>query len=142
VNSKESTAQRILLVEDNEELSSMLSVFLEGKGFDVRKAHDGVAALAHYWTSLNEDRPFDVILLDCALPRLDGFTVALNIRRAEKIGKNIPRAKIAAITAYAERVEDSHILSEIDFDAYFTKPFDVDNVNHMIGNWLNKGKAR
>jgi CheY-like chemotaxis protein len=140
VNLRASTIQRILVVEDDEGISLMLATYLRREGYEVTQAHDGVAALARYWTALDVDQPFDVILMDCALPRLDGFTTALNIRRAEKFGKDVPKVKMAAITAYGERVEDSHILGEIEFDAYIVKPFVVDDINHMIGNWLKGGE--
>lgn len=119
----------------------MLDLALTKGGYLCESAHDGIEAMAKFWASQHAGSPFDVILLDCALPRLDGFSVALNVRRAEKAAKDVPRARIAAMTAYSERVEDSHILAEIEFDAYFIKPYDVDNILHMIGRWLGRMKG-
>lgn len=131
-------SQKILVVEDDESLNLMLGVALTRAGYEVVAAHDGVQAMAKFWQAVDEGKFFGVILLDCALPRLDGFSVALNIRRAEKAAKDVPKARIAAITAYSKRVEDSHILNEIEFDGYFTKPYDMKNILHIIGRWLGR----
>ncbi|OGE89266.1 MAG: hypothetical protein A2722_01330 [Candidatus Doudnabacteria bacterium RIFCSPHIGHO2_01_FULL_50_11] len=74
----------ILIIEDEENLSKLLSDRLRGEGFEVAVAADGVAGLA----AAKEQKP-DLVLLDIVIPRLDGMTL-LRRMRAESWGSDIP----------------------------------------------------
>ncbi len=71
---------RILLVDDDERLASLLGRYLHGHGFDVKSARDGPAGLSR---ALSED--FDLIILDVMLPGMDGFQVLKELRRARQV---------------------------------------------------------
>lgn len=107
---------RILLAEDDLNLGLLLVDYLETEGFEVRLCKDGELALKVF-----QNGHFDLCLLDVMMPKLDGFTLARNIR--EKNGK-IP---ILFITARSLK-EDKLKGYGLGADDYITKPFDEDEL--------------
>jgi DNA-binding response OmpR family regulator len=73
------SAPRVLIVEDFEDSREMYVEFLSGNGFDVSQAADGVAALQ----SIEGSTP-DVVVLDIALPKLDGLSVLRQLRADQR----------------------------------------------------------
>lgn len=106
---------KLLLVDDNELNCDMLSRRLTKKGFEVRLAHDGAAALE----MAHAGQP-DLILMDLTLPVLDG-TVATKRLKANPATEAIP---VIALTAHAMESDRSAAL-EAGFDDYETKPVDL-----------------
>ena len=80
--------------------------------------------------------PFDALVMDCALPRLDGFTIAKIVRLAETTGVS-KRTKIGYFTAFPKTVEQSTLLEEVGAQAYWRKPEDTGNLPTLISLWLN-----
>ena len=103
----------ILVVDDDERLRKMLSFFFVKKGFKVVSAKDGIAALK----ILGRLRP-DMILLDLAMPDMDGFELCRRIKEDTLMG-DIPLIAISALSAADNR---ERILS-LGASAYFEKPF-------------------
>ena len=68
--------QRILVVEDDLDIQELLKNFLQEAGYDIILANDGVEALSVFSTA-----PFDLVLLDVMLPKIDGFAVCELIRK-------------------------------------------------------------
>lgn len=102
--------ETILVVEDEEHVRELVSVYLRKEGYRVETADDGEKALAMVRSSVP-----DLILLDLMLPRLDGWTVCREIR------KTLP-VPIIMLTARGE--EADRILGlELGADDYITKPF-------------------
>ena len=66
---------KVLLIDDDIELASMLSEYIHSQGFEVECAHDGEQGLA-----LAQENRHDLILLDVMLPKLDGFEVLKQLR--------------------------------------------------------------
>jgi CheY-like chemotaxis protein len=71
----------ILLVDDDVELTQMLSEYLGSEGFELTIAHDGVQALSLIEQAPGEQRGFDLIVLDLMLPGMNGFEVLSRLRR-------------------------------------------------------------
>ena len=67
---------RILIVEDEPDIQELLRTYLEDAGYATAVAGDGVAALEQFGA-----QPFDLVLLDVMLPKIDGFGVCELIRR-------------------------------------------------------------
>ena len=67
---------RLLVVDDDPEITSTFEAILRSEGYDVASAQDGVTAL-----ELVRQMPFDLILLDLLLPDMDGWTILKNIRQ-------------------------------------------------------------
>jgi len=106
--------RRILIVDDEQELVSMVKMRLEAAGYDTLEAYDGQDALA----KARQENP-DLIILDLMLPKMDGYKVCRMLKFDEKY-KKIP---IIMLTA---RIQDSdkEMGTEVGADAYVTKPFD------------------
>jgi len=105
-----SRARRILLVEDDAKVASVVRLYLESDGFEVSHAGDGHKALA-----LCSQSPFDLVLLDLMLPGLDGLTVCRRLRE----GSSVPIIMLTAKTTEQDRI---HGL-EMGADDYVPKPF-------------------
>jgi DNA-binding response OmpR family regulator len=105
----------ILVVDDDERLQKMLSFFFVKKGFKVIGAKDGIAALK----ILESFRP-DIILLDLAMPDMDGFELCRRIKE-DSFMENIPLIAISALSASENR---QRILS-MGVSDFFEKPFEV-----------------
>ncbi|MEP6716313.1 MAG: response regulator transcription factor [Terriglobia bacterium] len=101
---------RILIVDDDEELSSLLSELLCREGFRVDSQNDGRRGLA---AALNGG--YDMLVLDVMLPGLDGFEILKRVRRESRI-------PILMLTARGED-EDRIIGLELGADDYLPKPF-------------------
>jgi CheY-like chemotaxis protein len=117
---------KVLLVEDFEDTRLFMRLELEEQGFIVFEAENGQVAVE----TASREHP-DVILMDLTLPLMDGFEAAKLIRRNEAL-KNIP---IIAITAHQEDDFRSDA-KKSGFDAYVTKPIDVNWLKELIAGLL------
>ncbi|MDF1822465.1 MAG: 7TM diverse intracellular signaling domain-containing protein [Alcanivoracaceae bacterium] len=91
------SGRRLLIVDDNH-VNLMVAKGLVNKlGLEAETAESGPEALA---VLLNDSRPFDLILMDCEMPEMDGFETSQEIIRLQKSSK-IPRIPIVALTAHA-----------------------------------------
>ncbi len=118
---------KILLVEDNEMNSDMLSRRLTRKGFDVIVAVDGIEAL-----SLAASDGPDLILMDMSLPGMDGWEATRRIKAAPETN-HIP---VIALTAHAMS-DDREKALEAGCDDYDTKPVEFERLLGKIGRLLN-----
>jgi two-component system response regulator MtrA len=103
---------RILLVEDDPSIREVTAIGLRANGFTVESAVDGQAGLDRFRSD-----PFDLVLLDVMLPRLDGLEVCRAIRRTSTI-------PIVMLTARADTI-DVVVGLEAGADDYVKKPFEV-----------------
>ena len=117
----EATAGRILLVEDNPNISAMVGEFLERRGFAVDQARDGVEGLR-----LAADRGYDVVVLDLVLPHMDGIEVCRRLRR--EAGKSTP---VLMLTG-RDTVDDKVRGLEAGGDDYLVKPFAVQELEARV----------
>jgi CheY-like chemotaxis protein len=99
---------RVLVVDDEPAIRETLSDLLEEEGFVVTRARDGLEAL-----HLVESRTFDVVLSDVKMPRLDGASMARQLRRR---GFPIPIVLMSAVYADVDLVGISFIPKPFDFD--------------------------
>jgi DNA-binding NtrC family response regulator len=106
----------ILLVDDDPDIRELLQDSLEGAGYHVQVARDGVDGLDQVTR-----RVFDLILCDVRLPGLDGVSLMRHVRRES------PSTKVILMTAYAGVSEAVSALKEGAYD-YLIKPFDVDEL--------------
>lgn len=129
----EKPAFRVLVVDDNRDACMMLSGLLRVRGHETREAHSGAEALA----AAADWRP-DIVLLDIGLPEVDGYEVARRLRADESM-KNV---RLAAVTGYGSD-RDMVLAREAGFDAHFTKPVDLRDVESALARWAESrgGKA-
>ena len=117
---------KVLLVEDFEDTRLFMRLELEEQGFIVFEAENGKVAVD---TAIRETP--DVILMDLTLPLMDGFTATKLIRQNEQL-KTVP---IIAVTAHQEDDFRSDAKAS-GFDAYITKPIDVNWLKELIGRLM------
>ncbi len=103
---------RILLVEDDPSIREVTAIGLRNAGFTVETAADGQHGLDRFAAE-----PFDLVLLDVMLPRLDGLEVCRAIRRTSTI-------PVVMLTARADTI-DVVVGLEAGADDYVKKPFEV-----------------
>jgi DNA-binding response OmpR family regulator len=107
---------KLLLVEDDTNLGFLLTEYLEDNGFEVVCCQDGESGLAA-WTI----GQFQFCILDVMLPKLDGFSVAKQIREKNK---SVP---IIMLTAKSMKEDKIHGFN-LGIDDYITKPFDEEEL--------------
>lgn len=107
------TKERILVVEDEDDIAELIVYNLGKEGYEVERAATGEAAL-----ELADKRPPDVILLDLMLPGVDGLEVCRRL-------KQNARTLAAAIIMVTARTEEADVVLglELGADDYITKPF-------------------
>ena len=105
-------APRILLVDDEQPIQTLLSYPLQKDGYEVVAASDGREALARF----EESRP-DLVILDLMLPRMDGLEVCRRLRSRSDV-------PIIMLTAKSEEI-DKVLGLELGADDYITKPFSM-----------------
>ena len=120
--------KRILIVDDEVDFVDSLRVRFESEGYEVVTAYDG-----HEGLRAARDKKPDLIVLDIAMPKLDGYEVC-------KIIKSDPTLTNMHIAILIEtwRDRDQFVESGIDADMFFTKPFDddvfVEKVKKLLGD--------
>jgi two-component system OmpR family response regulator len=111
---------KILVVEDDAQMATLLRRGLEAEGHEIVVAVDGLFAIDHL-----ENHLFDVAIVDVMLPRLDGFELSRVIRSR---GDNTPILLLTAREAVADRVRGL----DAGADDYLTKPFSFDELHARL----------
>ncbi|MFS1463393.1 response regulator [Vibrio lentus] len=121
-----SKSEKILLVEDNRVNQKVASVMLTKAGYAFEIADNGQIAVDMY----QNDSSFDIILMDCMMPVMDGFTATKEIREHEK-NLGLSKTPIIALTA---SVIDDDIQKCFDsgMDGYVAKPVRKEKLFHQI----------
>jgi two-component system response regulator MprA len=105
----------ILVVDDDPKIRSVLGRGLRFEGYDVHLAADGQQAL-----QIARETPFDLVVLDLTMPRMDGLEVCRRLRR----GVSIPILMLTARDAVPDRI----VGLDSGADDYLTKPFDFEEL--------------
>jgi|GEM_PF-1256056 len=124
--SKES---RILVVEDNHINQQVALGVLEELGLDCDVAENGQEAI----TSI-KSKPYDLILMDCQMPIMDGYESTREIR-AGNAGEEYKEIIIIAMTAHAMEGDKQRCL-DIGMNDYLSKPIEPDTLLEMLEQWL------
>jgi DNA-binding response OmpR family regulator len=122
---------RVLIIEDNPDIAANLGDYLEDHGHTVDFAGDGVTGL--HLAVVND---FDCIVLDLALPGMDGLEVCRKLR--SEAGKDTP---VLMLTA-RDRLEDKLAGFEIGADDYLVKPFELQEVAARLKVLAGRGRRR
>ena len=128
-NSGEEKSLKLLIVEDDAIIRMVMEKFASQKGWKVILAVDGKAAIDAY-----QKEEFDVIMMDCQMPVLDGFKTTGAIRQLEsQRGTHTP---IIAMTANALK-GDMETCLNAGMDDYLTKPVDTNAFYAIVERWAN-----
>lgn len=121
--------KKILVVEDNENNRKLLREVLSYNGYEVLEAVNGYGGLK----AAREQSP-DLILMDIQMPVMDGLACLKLIREDEEI-KHI---NVIAFTSFAMKGDKERFM-EAGFDAYITKPIDIDQLVEEVKGFTGKG---
>jgi signal transduction histidine kinase/CheY-like chemotaxis protein len=119
---------RVLLVEDNPVSLEVCVAILESMGCIVETAADGLRALDKHASG-----EFELILMDCFMPEMDGYEATAEIRCREAHTKR--RTPIIAVTGDVVKGARERCLAA-GMDDYLAKPFTLDQMNAMLTTWL------
>ncbi|WPC43176.1 response regulator transcription factor [Clostridium sp. JS66] len=123
----------VLVVDDEEEITEAIEIYLKNEGIRVFKAKDGIDALM-----LLEEEEIHLIIMDIMMPRMDGIKATFKIRES----KNIP---IIMLSAKSEDM-DKILGLNVGADDYMTKPFNalelVARVKSQLRRYINLGNYR
>jgi signal transduction histidine kinase/DNA-binding response OmpR family regulator/HPt (histidine-containing phosphotransfer) domain-containing protein len=123
-------AARILLAEDNNVNQQVVMAMLESLGCRVEVAEDGQKAL-----DMLAAGPYDLVLMDCQMPNLDGFGATEALRVREKADPGGRRAIVVALTANAMQGDRERCLAA-GMDDYLSKPVRQDALAATLIKWL------
>ncbi len=115
---------RILMAEDNVINQRVGKLILQRAGFTIDLVNDGSEAL-----EAHRRNPYDLILMDCQMPIMDGFEASRSIRQLEQ-----PQPVIIAVTANALVGEREKCLSA-GMNDYLSKPFQADQLVSLVKKW-------
>jgi CheY-like chemotaxis protein len=129
------TGKHVLLAEDNV-INQMLACTVLGQlGCAVTVATDGRQAVRQF-----ADQRFDLVLMDCQMPEMDGFEATQQIRQAEAAAGQ-GRVPIVAVTANAMQ-GDRERCAAAGMDDYLSKPFTKQGLRRVLEKWLPAGNQR
>jgi two-component system, sensor histidine kinase and response regulator len=127
------TGRRILVAEDQQVNWMLVERMLSKRGEVAFNAPDGHRAL-----EMIASGDYDLVLMDCQMPGLDGYDTAREIRRREAGGHGT-RIPIIAMTANA-MLGDRELCLEAGMDDYIPKPISLDVLNQTLDRWLPSGE--
>jgi DNA-binding NtrC family response regulator len=104
---------KVLVVDDEEALRTVLSGELVNEGYSVGNAADGDEAIA-----IIKQQPFDIVLLDIKMPKVDGFEVLKFIK------KDYPAIKVIMLTAFAD-LKNAIESKKLGAEDFISKPYDL-----------------
>jgi CheY-like chemotaxis protein len=126
------TSAKILVAEDNPVNQEVTREYLKNLGCHVDVVETGLEALAAL-----ERTSYDLILMDCQMPEMDGFEATAMLRLKEQQQDQKQRTPIVAITANALEGERQRCL-EAGMDDYISKPFGQDELRVTLQRWLGQ----
>jgi DNA-binding response OmpR family regulator len=120
--------ERILVVEDAADISSLLNIYFTSQGYEVLTAMRGDTAL-----EICRKTPPNLALLDVNLPDMEGYEIGKALRASPRT-RHIP---IIFLTARGERQDRLKGLGEVQAQYYIVKPFDIEEVHTIVKNQLD-----
>jgi CheY-like chemotaxis protein len=131
VESVEILDKKVLVVEDNEVNQMVVKGMLARIGIPFDLANNGQEAMEQW-----EENSYDLILMDCQMPVMDGYEATQKIRAAESAAERVPaRIPIVALSAHSEREESNKCLA-VGMDDFLAKPLTIERLKNMVEKWL------
>ena len=125
---------RVLLAEDNATNLEVAGAMLSMIGTTFETAQDGQAAI-----DIAAAGEFDLILMDCQMPGVDGYQATMELRRRELRARNGQRMPIVALTANAF-ADDRQRAADAGMDAFLPKPVPLDQLYGVLARWLPRAE--
>lgn len=123
---------KILVCDDDKAIVDAIEIYLSQEGYEIKKAYDGAEAI-----QMLEEEPFDLLVMDVMMPKLDGIRATLKIREKN----NMPIIILSAKSEDADKI----LGLNIGADDYVTKPFNplelVARVKSQIRRFMKLGST-
>jgi len=132
------SASQILLVEDNKVNQMVAGALLKQAGISFDIAENGLEAIAKI--ANREHMPYELILMDCQMPEMDGYQATRAIRNGDA-GTAHREVSIVALTANAMQGDKERCLNA-GMNDYLTKPLNFDSLNKKLSVWLDTHQER
>jgi DNA-binding response OmpR family regulator len=124
----QNTKKRILVVDDEHDITLTLQLGLEAGGFDVNTFNDSEVALSSFKPSL-----YDLVLIDIMMPKIDGFALYQELKKVD------PNVKVSFLTAsemYHQKIREVEHCA-LNKDVFLQKPISTDDLIMEIINRIN-----
>lgn len=125
--------ERILVVEDAPDISSLLKIYFTSQGYEVLTAMRGQTAL-----DICRKTPPNLALLDVNLPDMEGYDIGKSLRQSART-RHIP---IIFLTARGEKSDRLRGLGEVQAEYYIVKPFDIEEVHTIVKGALDRARQK
>ncbi len=125
--------EKILVVEDAPDISSLLKIYFTSQGYEVLTAMRGQVAL-----EICRKTPPSLALLDVNLPDMEGYDIGKALRQSART-RHIP---IIFLTARGEKQDRLKGLGEVQAEYYLVKPFDIEEVHTIVKGALERARQR
>jgi two-component system sensor histidine kinase/response regulator len=122
---------RILLAEDNPINQQVAICTLQALGYNADLANNGLEAL-----NFLKKSSFDLVLMDCQMPEMDGYSATREIRKLEH-ENHLKHTPVIAMTASA-LIGDKEKCLSAGMDDYISKPIDITQLEEVLKRWLKK----
>ena len=127
------TKEKILVVEDAPDISSLLKIYFTSQGYEVMTAMRGAVAL-----DMCRKTPPNLALLDVNLPDMEGYDIGKSLRQGART-RHIP---IIFLTARGEKQDRLKGLGEVQAEYYIVKPFDIEEVHTIVKGALERTRQK
>ncbi len=125
------TRLRILLAEDVDINQMVATELITGLGHSIDVVDNGRLAL-----DALRDKDYDLVLMDCQMPEMDGYSATRRIRSADS-GVRDPQVPVIALTAHAMSGDKEKCLAA-GMNDYISKPFQIEQLNAMLEHWAGR----
>ncbi|MDZ4721100.1 MAG: response regulator [Roseiflexaceae bacterium] len=125
--------EKILVVEDAPDISSLLKIYFTSQGYEVMTAMRGQIAL-----EICRKTPPNLALLDVNLPDMEGYDIGKALRQSART-RHIP---IIFLTARGEKQDRLKGLGEVQAEYYLVKPFDIEEVHTIVKAALDRARQK
>ena len=125
--------EKILVVEDAPDSSSLLKIYFTSQGYEVMTALRGQTAL-----EICRKTPPNLALLDVNLPDMEGYEIGKALRQSART-RHIP---IIFLTARGEKQDRLKGLGEVQAEYYIVKPFDIEEVHTIVKGALDRARQK
>lgn len=122
---------RILIADDVDDVRSLLEAMLEGEGWQIETATDGRDAQQKYIQAQVDELPYDLLVLDAAMPEMSGTELADWIRT-----EGDEHTKILMVSAYADPVNPLHA-QQMHAVAWLQKPVEAQELKRAVSRALD-----
>ncbi len=122
-NNQEESRLNVLIIDDNEQITKMISSFLDMSNHDCTVVNDGKEGL-----ELIKTKQYDSIVLDLAMPEFDGYEILDTIQRED----SSQLSKIIILTASSVPIETIRKFKELGVSSCLQKPVDIDQLLSRI----------